>query len=400
MRKLMLATAAGLALGVSAPAFAAGDIIITYKDDVSTLDPAIGYDWQNWSIIKSLFDGLMDYKPGTTELVPDLAESYEITQRRQDLHLQAPRRREIHQRPRGHRRGRQILDRARARPGDAEPRRRLLRLDRRRSTVVDPHDHQVRPLAARRDLPARHGDQLRPCRAEGGGRGVRRRFRPQPGRQRRLQAGGVDARPAARASRRTPTTGSAGVPNLDKRHLRVRPGADRRAAPPAEGRGRRARRRHPAGAVPRGQGRPAIRRPDRRGRPAPHRLRDDERQHQAVRRRARAPGGQHGDQQGSHRPHHQQPRGAGEPAAAAVDAGLHQGLQGLSPTIRRGRRSSSPRPASPTASRPSSTSTTPTRTRASPRRSSRISRRSASRPSSSRWPRPTSSPPAATAARR
>ena len=81
MKKLLLAGAAALAIGWTAtvPARAAGDIIITYKDDVSTLDPAIGYDWQNWSIIKSLFDGLMDYKPGTTELVPDLAESYEIT---------------------------------------------------------------------------------------------------------------------------------------------------------------------------------------------------------------------------------------------------------------------------------------------------------------------------------
>lgn len=79
MKKLLLATAAACALGVSAPAFAAGDIIITYKDDVSTLDPAIGYDWQNWSIIKSVFDGLMDYEPGTTELVPDLAESYDIS---------------------------------------------------------------------------------------------------------------------------------------------------------------------------------------------------------------------------------------------------------------------------------------------------------------------------------
>ena len=38
-----------------------GSMIVTYKDDVSTLDPAIGYDWQNWSMIKSLFDGLMDY---------------------------------------------------------------------------------------------------------------------------------------------------------------------------------------------------------------------------------------------------------------------------------------------------------------------------------------------------
>ncbi|GAB2786492.1 ABC transporter substrate-binding protein [Halomonas shantousis] len=57
-----------------------GDITVTYQSDVATLDPAIGYDWQNWSMIKSLFDGLMDYKPGTTELIPDLAESYEISE--------------------------------------------------------------------------------------------------------------------------------------------------------------------------------------------------------------------------------------------------------------------------------------------------------------------------------
>src|SRR5688500_5145981 len=56
-----------------------GEIVITYKDDVATLDPAIGYDWQNWSMIKSLFDGLMDYEPGTSTLRTDLAESYEIS---------------------------------------------------------------------------------------------------------------------------------------------------------------------------------------------------------------------------------------------------------------------------------------------------------------------------------
>jgi len=56
-----------------------GSITVTYKDDVSTLDPAIGYDWQNWSMIKSLFDGLMDYEPGTTNLRPDLAENYTIS---------------------------------------------------------------------------------------------------------------------------------------------------------------------------------------------------------------------------------------------------------------------------------------------------------------------------------
>ena len=84
MKKLLLSGAAALSLLAAAPAFAQGDpkggaIVITYKDDVSTLDPAIGYDWQNWSMIKSLFDGLMDYEPGTTTLRPDLAESYEIS---------------------------------------------------------------------------------------------------------------------------------------------------------------------------------------------------------------------------------------------------------------------------------------------------------------------------------
>ena len=58
---------------------AGGSITVTYKDDVATLDPAIGYDWQNWSMIKSLFDGLMDYVPGTTTLRPGLAETYEIS---------------------------------------------------------------------------------------------------------------------------------------------------------------------------------------------------------------------------------------------------------------------------------------------------------------------------------
>jgi len=74
-----------LALAHGGPAAAqeggfGGEMVVTYKDDISTFDPAIGYDWQNWSMIKSLFDGLMDYNPGTTELIPDLAESYTISE--------------------------------------------------------------------------------------------------------------------------------------------------------------------------------------------------------------------------------------------------------------------------------------------------------------------------------
>lgn len=86
MRRSALSPVALAVAGLLAPlplmaddAANGGSMIVTYKDDVSTLDPAIGYDWQNWSMIKSLFDGLMDYKPGTTELVNDLAESYTLS---------------------------------------------------------------------------------------------------------------------------------------------------------------------------------------------------------------------------------------------------------------------------------------------------------------------------------
>ena len=73
-----LVWAAPLAPGYAADIKQGGAMTVTFKDDISTLDPAIGYDWKNWSMIKSLFDGLLDYKPGTTEIVPDLAESYEV----------------------------------------------------------------------------------------------------------------------------------------------------------------------------------------------------------------------------------------------------------------------------------------------------------------------------------
>ncbi len=56
-----------------------GTIVVTYKDDIATLDPAIGYDWQNWSIINSLFSRLVDYPPGTTKIEPSLAQSYDIS---------------------------------------------------------------------------------------------------------------------------------------------------------------------------------------------------------------------------------------------------------------------------------------------------------------------------------
>jgi oligopeptide transport system substrate-binding protein len=87
MKKLLMSAsfaALMLAAPLATPSYAddikqGGAMTVTFKDDISTLDPAIGYDWKNWSMIKSVFDGLLDYKPGTTEIIPDLAESYDVS---------------------------------------------------------------------------------------------------------------------------------------------------------------------------------------------------------------------------------------------------------------------------------------------------------------------------------
>src|SRR5215813_11486084 len=84
MKRLLLSAVAAMALIAAVPALAdspkqGGAAVVTFNNDLTTLDPAIGYDWQNWSVIKSIFDGLMDYEPGSTKLVPDLAESYTIS---------------------------------------------------------------------------------------------------------------------------------------------------------------------------------------------------------------------------------------------------------------------------------------------------------------------------------
>jgi ABC-type transport system substrate-binding protein len=83
MKRLLASISIAAMMIAAAPAFAdmkqGGEMTVTFKDDLITLDPAIGYDWKNWSVIKSVFDGLMDYKPGTTELVPDLAESVDVS---------------------------------------------------------------------------------------------------------------------------------------------------------------------------------------------------------------------------------------------------------------------------------------------------------------------------------
>jgi len=75
-----LATAHGSALAqhpaANAPVYG-GVLTQGFKDDLATLDPAIGYDWNNWPAEKMVFDGLLDYDEGTT-IEPRLAASMPV----------------------------------------------------------------------------------------------------------------------------------------------------------------------------------------------------------------------------------------------------------------------------------------------------------------------------------
>ncbi len=83
MKRALLCAAALALLAMPAQAQTpkqGGQVVVAFNNDLTTLDPHVGYDWQNWSVIKTIFDGLMDYKPGTTDLEPDLAESFTISE--------------------------------------------------------------------------------------------------------------------------------------------------------------------------------------------------------------------------------------------------------------------------------------------------------------------------------
>ena len=55
-------------------------LIVGTTDKVISLDPAQAYDYLSCNIIQNVMDGLLRYKPGTTELEPALAESYTVSE--------------------------------------------------------------------------------------------------------------------------------------------------------------------------------------------------------------------------------------------------------------------------------------------------------------------------------
>ena len=92
-RKIFLVLLAGLlvmALGMSACGKQAAaptqapkqsvTIVIGTTDKVTDLDPANAYDFHTWEMFHNTMDTLLHYKPGTTDLEPGLATSYDVSE--------------------------------------------------------------------------------------------------------------------------------------------------------------------------------------------------------------------------------------------------------------------------------------------------------------------------------
>ncbi len=53
-------------------------LVYATTDTVIDMDPANAYDFFTWELFQNVYKGLLAYEPGTTDIVPALAESYEI----------------------------------------------------------------------------------------------------------------------------------------------------------------------------------------------------------------------------------------------------------------------------------------------------------------------------------
>ena len=58
----------------------ATQIVIGVTDKVTDLDPANAYDFYTWEVLNNIMEGLVKYKPGTLEIEPALAESWEVNE--------------------------------------------------------------------------------------------------------------------------------------------------------------------------------------------------------------------------------------------------------------------------------------------------------------------------------
>lgn len=55
-----------------------GTLVYGTTDKVTQMDPASAYDQHTWELFNNIDESLLTYKPGTTEIIPGLAQSYTV----------------------------------------------------------------------------------------------------------------------------------------------------------------------------------------------------------------------------------------------------------------------------------------------------------------------------------
>ncbi len=53
-------------------------LVYATTEKISDVDPSNAYDFHTWELFQNINRGLLSYKPGTTEIIPGLAESYTV----------------------------------------------------------------------------------------------------------------------------------------------------------------------------------------------------------------------------------------------------------------------------------------------------------------------------------
>ncbi|MCE4614567.1 MAG: ABC transporter substrate-binding protein [Desulfurococcales archaeon] len=55
-------------------------LVIGVTDKVTDLDPSNAYDFYTWEVLYNVMSGLVKYKPGTSQIIPDLATNWTVSQ--------------------------------------------------------------------------------------------------------------------------------------------------------------------------------------------------------------------------------------------------------------------------------------------------------------------------------